>query len=120
MPMPPDELRALQNQVSRRQLHPRAPQKIADALSTLLARKGYAQVQTASTCERAWREAAGAKLAAHSRPGNIKRGVLEITVRNSAAVQELTFQKKHLLAKITAALPDQKITDLKFRVGPID
>lgn len=120
MPMPPDELHALQNQVSRRQYHPRGPQKIADSLATLLARKGYAQVQTAATCERAWRDAAGPKLAPHSRPGLVKRGVLEITVRNSAALQELTFQKKHLLAKIIAALPDQKIKDLKFRVGPID
>lgn len=118
--MSADELRALQNQVNRRQYHLRPPPKIADVLSNLLARKGYAQVQAASTCERAWHEAAGAKLAAHSRAGNIKRGVLEVTVRNSAAMQELTFQKKQLLAKMTVSLPDQKIKDLKFRVGPID
>lgn len=118
--MSADELRALQNQVNRRQYHLRPPPKIADVLSNLLARKGYAQVQTAATSEQAWRDAAGAKLAAHSRAGNIKRGVLEITVRNSAAMQELTFQKKQLLAKMAVSLPDQKIKGLKFRVGPID
>ena len=116
----PDELRSLESQVNRRQVHPRLPQKMADVLSGLFAKRGYAQVQTASNCEQAWRVTAGAKLAPHSRPGNVKRGVLEITVRNSAAMQELTFQKKQLLAKIAGLLPEQKIKDLKFRVGPVD
>src|SRR5687767_1403278 len=117
---PADEAREVENVACRRQLHPRGPQKMADVLAGLLARRGYAQVQTASTCDKAWREAAGQKLAGHSRPGNVKRGVLEITVRNSPVMQELTFQKKQLLAKIAILLPDQKIKELRFKVGPVD
>jgi predicted nucleic acid-binding Zn ribbon protein len=114
------DLRDLHNDISRRQRHLRGPQKMADVLSGLFARRGYAQVQAASTCERAWRESVGEKMAKHSRPGNVRRGVLEVTVRNSAVMQELTFQKQTLLAKITGLLPDQKIRDLKFRVGPVE
>ena len=51
--------------------------------------------------------------------GNVRRGVLEVIVGNSAALQELTFQKKHLLDKIAAALPDQKIRDVRFRIGVV-
>ncbi len=95
------------------------PKKIGDIVAGLLARKGYARVQSASACEDAWKEAAG-KLAAHSRPGLVKRGVLEVMVRNSAALQELTFQKKKLLKRLQEKLPDEKITDLRFRVGSVD
>jgi hypothetical protein len=51
--------------------------------------------------------------------GKIRRGVLEVLVGNSAVLQELTFQKKHLLDKIVAALPDQKIRDVRFRIGVV-
>ena len=34
------------------------------------------------TCDAAWREAVGEKLAADTRPGNVRRGVLEVLVRN--------------------------------------
>ena len=95
------------------------PKKIGDVVAGLLARKGYARVQSASAFETAWKEAAG-KLAEHSRPGNVNRGVLEVMVRNSAALQELTFQKKKLLTRLQAQLPDEKITSLRFRVGSID
>lgn len=97
----------------------RGPKKIGDVLSGLLARKGYARVQAASACDEAWKEAAG-KLAAHSRPGNVKAGVLEVIVRNSTALQELTFQKKKLLKRLQEKLPEEKIADLRFRVGSLD
>ena len=58
-------------------------------------------------------------MASYSRLGNIRRGVVEVTVSNSTVLQELTFQKTELLKKITTALPDQKIRDLRFRVGSV-
>ncbi len=45
--------------------------------------------------------------------------MLEVFVENSTLLQELTFQKQSLLAAIAGRLPDQKIRDLKFRLGPI-
>jgi predicted nucleic acid-binding Zn ribbon protein len=97
----------------------RGPKKIGDIVSNLLARKGYARVQAASACEEAWKEAAG-KLAAHSRPGLVKRGVLEVIFRNSAALQELTFQKKKLLKQLQQQLPEEQLTDVRFRIGSLD
>jgi predicted nucleic acid-binding Zn ribbon protein len=68
----------------------------------------------------AWREVAGDKLAKHSRTGNIRRGVLNVFVRNSAVVQELTFRKSQLIKQLAKLNPGQKIRDLRFQVGPID
>jgi predicted nucleic acid-binding Zn ribbon protein len=67
-----------------------------------------------------WREAVGDEVTAHSRTGNIRRGVLEVVVRNSAVVQELTFRKHQLIKQLAKLNPGQKIRDLRFRVGPID
>ena len=67
----------------------------------------------------AWLRTAGPKLAGMSCPGNIRRGVLEVTVASSSVLQELTFQKTTLLQRIQQQLPDAKIRDLRFRVGMV-
>jgi predicted nucleic acid-binding Zn ribbon protein len=115
-----DEIRQLHEEVARRQYRQKQPQPIAETLSKLMARRGYAYLQTSSEREEAWRGVVGERMAAYSRLGNVRRGVLEVTVRNSAVLQELTFQKKQLLQRITAALPEQQIRDLRFRVGAVD
>ncbi len=96
-----------------------APKRMGDVLNGLLARRGYAREQAAAADEQAWREAVGEPLAGQSRSGELRRGVLEIIVRNSAVLQELAFQKKCLLEKLVRANPDRKITDLRFRVGQV-
>ena len=98
----------------------RSPKAMGDVLSQLLAKKGYGQVQTAANCESAWREAVGAKFAPHTRPGNVRRGVLEVLVSNSSMHQELAFLKAKLVKALATLAPEHKIRDLKFRVGPIE
>jgi predicted nucleic acid-binding Zn ribbon protein len=96
------------------------PKPIGNIVAELLARRGYGRLQAADASSAAWQEAAGEALAAQSRAGQIKRGVLEVWVTNSTLVQELSFEKARLLKKLAGLMPDEKIRDLKFRVGPID
>jgi len=84
-----------------------------------MATRGYGRQMGAASLEEAWEQAAG-RLASHSRPGNVKRGVLEVVVRSSAACQEFGFQKKRILKKLIELAADQNIKDLKFTVGAID
>jgi predicted nucleic acid-binding Zn ribbon protein len=93
------------------------PQSIADVLAQLLARRGYARQSASADCGEAWREAAGPTLAPFTRPGNVRRGALEVMVANSVLLQEITFQKAALLERLQALLPDQGIRDLRFRIG---
>ena len=97
-----------------------APKPISNILAELLARRGYARVQAAGLSQQAWNEAAGEQLAAATRPGKVSRGVLEVFVTNSMLAQELGFAKKKLLARLQQLQPDEKIRDLRFRVGPLD
>jgi len=98
----------------------RGPEAIGDVLGQLMARRGFAGVRRAATCEEAWRQAAGELAAEHSRVGAVRRGTLEVLVGNSTLLQELTFQKQTLLETLGELLPDEKIRDLRFRVGAIE
>ncbi len=99
---------------------PRGPEPISNILAELMARRGFARVQGGAALAAAWKEAAGELAAQYTRAGQIRRGKLEVTVAHSAMVQELTFQKSALLAELARLLPDEKITDLRFRVGTVE
>ena len=113
------QLAAICKDIAGRQRYMRAPQKIADVMSGLLARRGYAQVKSNAECGDAWQQAVGGGLGDRSRAGQVRRGVLEVTVVNSAVLQELTFRKKQLLQRLQELVPNRKIRDLRFRVGAI-
>jgi len=96
------------------------PRQIGDVLSQLMARRGYARVQSAGACAEAWQQAAGEKIAAVTRATTVRRGVLEVLVKNSILAQELGFQKLALVKQLAELLPAEKIRDVKFRVGKLD
>ena len=97
----------------------RQPRRMGDVLAQLMARRGYARVQSGDQCAQAWRAVAGEALAAGTRATQVRRGVLQVWVENSLLVQEIGFQKAQLLERLAAALPDENIRDLKLRVGPV-
>src|SRR5436190_14887778 len=115
--MTPDDLdeRNLHDDYRRKSVRIPPPRPMRQVLSQLLAKRGYAQVQTAATCDAAWREAVGQKLATDTRPGNVRRGVLEILVRNPPVSSELGFLKTKIVKMLTKLIPEQQIKDLRFR-----
>ena len=116
---PDDELEAICKDIASRQRYWRGPQKMAEVVSGLLARRGYAQLKATAEFDQAWQQAAGSQLGPQSRAGKVRRGVLEVTVRNSAVLQELTFRKKQLLTRLTELAPHRKVRELRFRVGDV-
>lgn len=97
----------------------RDPRRLAELMPQLLARRGYNRLLAHDQLQDAWEQAAG-RLHNLARPGTIRNGVLEIVAKNSAVVQELTFQKRQLLKSLSANAGNLKITDLRFIVGPIE
>jgi predicted nucleic acid-binding Zn ribbon protein len=120
VPTQDDDERNLFADYRRKQVRLPPPRQVREVMSQLLAKRGYAQVQTAAVCESAWREAVGARLASDTRLGSVRRGVLEVLVRNSAALQELSFVKAKVLRTLKQLVPEQQIRDVKFRVGSLD
>ncbi len=96
------------------------PVAIGRLLGRLMARAGYDREQSSAALESAWEQAAPAALRGASRPGLVRRGVLEVFVSHSAHVQELGFQKRDVVSRLHALVPDAGITDIRCRLAAGD
>jgi predicted nucleic acid-binding Zn ribbon protein len=96
---------------------PTGPQAIGRIMSRLFARTGYDREQASESLAAAWTAAVPEPLAAHCRPGRVRRGVLEVFVSHSAISQEFSFQKAAVLERLRAALPAAGITDIRCRLA---
>jgi hypothetical protein len=100
-----------------RSREPRGPQSIGRIVSQLMARTGYDREQGSEALATAWRLAVPEQLAGYSRPGLVRRGVLEVFVTHSAIVQEFAFLKPTVLASLRTSLPAAGITDIRCRLA---
>jgi predicted nucleic acid-binding Zn ribbon protein len=103
----------------QRRFYARKPKKIADVLAQLITARGYGRIQATADFTAAWQQAAGETISKYTRPGRLRRGILEVMASNSMIIQELTFQKQQILTQLQTQLPDAKIRDIRFRVGSI-
>jgi predicted nucleic acid-binding Zn ribbon protein len=96
----------------------KGPEKIADVLGRLFTTRGWGRKNDRMRLEAAWAEAAGAKLLKDTRVLGLRRGVLEIEVKNAVLMSELAqYHKRGLLSKLRSLLPGLTLTDIKFRAG---
>ena len=95
--------------VKSRQRFFRRPKRPADILGRLMARKGYAQTETANELEVTWNDIVGAKWKTETKVGTIRQGVLEVMVSSSVVNQQLGFKKKQLLSELQTRLPKNNI-----------
>lgn len=103
-----------------RQRFMRRPKRPSNLIAQLMARKGWCQTGTANEMDEIWNEIVGEKWKNKTRVGNIARGTLEVFVENAAVNQRLGFQKKKIIAELDRRVPQNKITELKFRIGNVD
>ncbi|MCH2177606.1 MAG: DUF721 domain-containing protein [Mariniblastus sp.] len=108
-----------QDQVQRRQIYKRRIKTASSFIGQIMARRGIAQEQTSNELAEIWAQVVGVSFTGHTRLGNLKRGTLEIFVANSMISQQLSFKKKNILEQIQKQLPNNKIRDLRFRIGSI-
>ncbi|MCA9077000.1 MAG: DUF721 domain-containing protein [Planctomycetaceae bacterium] len=94
------------------------PQALGDVLSQLFTLRGYDRVQTNRQLQNVWREVAGESLASRTKAQGIKNGVLQVTVNNSATLQELeSFHKFSLRERLVTEHSDLSISDIRFRLN---
>ena len=92
------------------------PTPIARLMSRLMARTGYDRERAAEGLEEAWRQVVSGPLLSGSQPGLVRRGVLDVFVSHSALVQEVGFQKRDLVARLTELVPTAGISDIRCRL----
>lgn len=103
--------------VKERQTYQRRPQKARDILGRLLARKGYAQQLAQDELHTAWQNLIPSQWQTQTQVGNLNRGTLEIVVTSTALRQRLEFERQNLLKQLQQLLPQNKIKEIRFRIG---
>lgn len=93
------------------------PENLSDVLGRLFTARGWGRLSERTRLETAWAEVS-AEWPGQTRVLGLKRGVLEVEVRNPILMQEMAqFHKRKLLGELRKKLAGQTLTDLKFRAG---
>lgn len=92
------------------------PERLSEVLSRLFAARGWGRQQERLRLERAWTESVGPDYASITRVTGFRRGILEVEVKGSVPLQELSqFHKRKVLKQLRESLSGVVIADLKFR-----
>jgi predicted nucleic acid-binding Zn ribbon protein len=95
----------------------RTPRPASSAIRDLADR--LAPATTLAVVQRAWPQAAGEAFAAQSEPTGEAGGVVTVTCSSAVWAQELDLLSGEVIARLNAALGEDRITGLRCRsVGP--
>jgi predicted nucleic acid-binding Zn ribbon protein len=98
----------------------RGPRPLSEILGELFTVRGYGRLRARQELEDAWNAAVGEPACRQTRLGEVRRGVLNVTVAHSTLLEELAaFRKPALLAALRTGAPATTIHDIRFRVGEI-
>ena len=98
----------------------RGPRPLAEILGDLFTVRGYGHLLARQELEDAWNATLGEPYCRQTRLGEVRRGVLNVTVAHSTLLEELAaFRKSALLQALRACAPGMTIHDIRFRVGPV-
>jgi Dna[CI] antecedent, DciA len=97
---------------------PTGPEELSDVLAKLFAARGWGRKSERIKLEEAWGKTIGPEFGPDTRVNSLRRGILEVEVRNPILMQELSqFHRKRLIAAVAANLPGQSVKDIRFRAG---
>jgi predicted nucleic acid-binding Zn ribbon protein len=98
----------------------RGPRLLSDILGELFTVRGYGRLRARQELEDAWNAAVGEPCCHQTRLGEIRRGVLDVTVAHSTLLEELSaFRKPSLLKALRSIAHAASIHDIRFRVGSV-
>ena len=97
----------------------RRPAAIADLLSALLRGTPAEQRLKEGRIWVVWESAVGSRIASHAAPAAFRDGTLTLTVDSAPWMQQLTYLKRELIAKVNAELGEEMVKDLFMKGGRI-
>ena len=96
------------------------PEPIKDVIKGVI--KTWSEKSTDLTEEdilRAWRDAAGKRMARHSKPTSFKSSRLVVSVDSSGWLYELSLNKTAILKKLKKKFKKKLLKEIQFRIGEV-
>jgi predicted nucleic acid-binding Zn ribbon protein len=97
----------------------RGPQSLSDILGELIVVRGYSRAHAGQVLENAWNTVVGEPYCHLTQVGEVRHGVLNVTVVHSSLLEELMFRKTRLVAFLRSGGLGTAIDDIRFRVGTV-
>ena len=66
-----------------------------------------------------WSKAVGSRIALHAEPASFRDGTLTLTVDSAPWMQQLTFLKKEIIAKVNSRLGEELVREIYMKIGVI-
>jgi predicted nucleic acid-binding Zn ribbon protein len=92
------------------------PARLRDTLAAVGADLGLPATDALAVLSERWAELAGAELAAHSRLGTLRDGVLTVLVEASPWATKLRYRESELLGRVGGAVGEGVVRGLRIRV----
>ena len=94
------------------------PRSLANALSQLIALRGWANSRGDAQLREGWEQVVPEEFRATTKPLKISRGVLQVTVKHATQLSELaSFHRGNLLIQLQQRFPEWKVKEIKFKLG---
>jgi predicted nucleic acid-binding Zn ribbon protein len=97
----------------------RRPAAVADLLSSMLRGTPAEQRLKEGRIWVVWEQAVGKRIAAHAQPAAFREGTLTLTVDSAPWMQQLSFLKRELVAKVNDQLGYDLVKELYFKAGKV-
>ena len=99
----------------------RAPRPLSEILGELFALRGYGRLRALSELEKVWNTAVGEPDSRQTRLGELRRGILNVSVGHPTLLEELVvFRKPALLQALRRSNTGTTIHDIRFHVALIE
>lgn len=93
---------------------------IANIIDGVLQQYGSRPGYSLNAIWRLWDEAVGETIAQNARPAALKDSLLIVHVSSSSWIHQLQFLRNDLIDQLNTALQKPLITEMKFKIGPIN
>ena len=112
----------IRSEKERKRHHARKPKPAAGVVARVMAKRGYAASKASEELNDQWQSVAtrvltDPKVATQTRAAGLSRGRLEVLVSSHVVMQEATFFRPQLLAEARKAMPEARITAIRFKVA---
>jgi len=95
------------------------PAAVADLLAAIFKDKPAGKRLHEGKIWLVWDMAVGEQIAAHARPVGFRDGVLNVAVDSAPWMQQLTYLKKQIVAKLNKRLGEELVIDLFLKAGTV-